>query len=297
MTSSRSAFVARAEAEAAGYRLDADAVWRAAGRPDLLPLYQGAMIGELHANAGAHAGGSGHHTRWQPPAAPAALRPAWLVAAAPWRQRPGPRSPVRLVHRAQSNATNERTAIACLLPDQPTGNSLGVLEPRADRPRPLRTAAAAAAVLASLPFDWALRQRLGGTNLNGFVLADCVLPRLDEAAATELAQLGLRLCAGLPWHASLWQLAMAEGWGEPPAPIASAEARDAATTRIDVLVGRAFGLDVAAVHWVTRGCEAAAGARVGQPAKGFWRVDRDRPLVHLWPIRWRAAAAAGLTDR
>lgn len=296
MTTARASFVPRTEAEAEGYRCQADAVWRAAGRPDLLPLYQGAMIGELHANAGAHAGGSGRHTRWQPPSAPEVLQPAWLVAAAPWHKRPGPRHPVRLVHRALSNATNERTTIACLLPDQPTGNSLGVLEPRAELALPLRTAAAAAAVLASLPFDWALRQRLGGTNLNGFVLADCVLPRLSEAVAIELARLSLRLCAVPPWHASLWQLAMAEGWGEPPNPILDTEGRDAATTRIDVLVGLAFGLDAAAVHWLTRGCEAAPGARVGNPAKGFWRIDRERPPARRRPMRWRAALTDGLAQ-
>lgn len=291
MTTARGSFLDRAAAEAAGYRCGADAVWRRDGHPDLLPLYQGAMIGELHANAGAHAGGSGHHTRWVPPASPAALQPAYLVDAECWRQGAGTRSPVRLVHRALSNATNERTTIATLLPDQPTGNSLGVLQPRAGLTLPVRSSAATAAVLASLPFDWALRQRLGGTNLNGFVLADCVLPRLPDDVAIELARLCLRLCAVLPWHASLWHAARSEGWGEPPQPVTDAAARDAITTRIDVLVGRAFGLDVAAVQWLTRGCDGAAGARSGSPAKGFWRVERDRPPARRRPLRWRAAAA------
>ena len=50
--------------------------------------------------------------------------------------------------------------LACLLPDLPTGNSLGVLTP-ADPRAPLRQLAALAAVLASLPFDGALRLRVG----------------------------------------------------------------------------------------------------------------------------------------
>ena len=292
MTADRDRFVLREQAERDGYRADDDAVWRRQGHPDLLPLYQGAMIGELHPNAGAHVSGTGRRTAWGPVPAAHELRPAYLVAAAPWRAAAHQRSAFRLVHRALSNATNERTTIACLLPDQPTGNSLGALSPRPHDPRPLHTLAAAAAVLASLPFDWALRQRLGGTNLNGFVLADCLLPRLDDGLATELAGLALCQNAILPWHEALWQQAAAEGFGAGGNPARTASSRAAIATRIDLLVGRAFGLDAAAVQWLTRGCEDDAAGQP-RPAKGFWRIDRDQSPATRRPLRWRDAALTG----
>lgn len=295
MTSDRAHFVPRERAELDGWRAGDDGVFRRDGAPDLLPLLQGAMMHDLHPNAGAHARGTGRGTAWQPVRSLHEVRPAYFVAAAPWRARAAERAPARLVHRALSNATNERTFLVCLLPDAPCGNSLGVLTPRAAA-TPLRVLAAHAAVLSSLAFDWALRQRLGGTNLNAFVLADCVAPHLDAASERELAQLALRLCAILPWHGSLWQSARDEGWGDGLAPATASDERQAIATRIDLLAGRAFGLTTDDVAWIVRGCDRdAARLRARDtadlPLKGFWRVDRDLPPPQRRPLRWLAALA------
>lgn len=297
MTSDREHFVLREDAERQGYRRDGDGTWRCAGHPALLPLLQGAMIGDLHPNVGAHARGTGHGTQWEPPPTPDAVRPAFLVRADAWHARAATRSPFRLVHRALGNASNERTMLACLLPDLPCGNSLGVLTPwpnvAAGR-TPLRELAAAAAVLGSLPFDWALRQRLAGTNLNRFVLADCVLPVLDADAERELAQRALRLCALLPGHGTWWRAAESEGWCPAAGPAVEPATRADLMAKVDALVGRSFGLDEADVAWITRDCErpAAALRRVplGALQKGFWRVDRELPPELRRPNRWRRAA-------
>jgi hypothetical protein len=292
MTSDRGTFVLRSEAERDGWRHGGDGVWRrgaGAGAGELLPLYQGAMVYDLHPNTGAHARGIGHATAWEAPADLCDFRPQYLVPAAAWRASAHERPRARIVLRALSNATNERTAIACLLPDVPCGNSLGVLVPRAPVALPLRAMAAGAAVLGSLPFDWALRLRLSGINLNGFVLEDCVLPRLDEATERELARLALRLCAVLPWHAGLWDAARDEGWAPAEGPATAAAERAVLLTRIDVLAGRAFGLTRDDVQWIVRGCEDDSGSR---HPKGFWRIDRTLPLADRRPNRWLVAAAA-----
>lgn len=279
MTSHRHHFELRSEAEAAGFRRGDDAVWRR-GEEELLPLYQGAMLFDLHPNSGAHRRGVGHATSWSRPAGLDDLRPQYLVPAAPWRDAAANRPPARIALRALSNATNERTACACLLPDVPCGNSLGVLSPRGDPSQPLLALAAGAAVLGSLAFDWALRRRLTGTNLNGFVLADCVVPRLDAATTVALARLALRLCAVLPWHRRLWQLADNEGWTTgAPNPATSRASRGDLFIELDATVGRAFGLDVDDVRWIT----TDAGPR------GFRRVDRDLPPRARRPQRWLAA--------
>ncbi len=284
MTSDRGAFVECAAAEANGYMRGRDGVWRCAGEGDLLPLYQGAMVYDLHPNAAVHAGGTGHGTRWAEPTALDDLRPVYLVAAEPWRTTAAQRPPARLVLRALSNATNERTAVPCLLPDVPCGNSLGVLGPRAPSAVPLREMAAGTAALGSLAFDWALRLRLGGTNLNRFVLEDCVVPRLDDALERELAQLALRLCAVLPWHESLWLRAATEGWAPRERPAVAANERRSLATRIDVLTGTAFGLTAADIAWIVRGCDSLRATNSHR--KGFWRVDRTLPPAERRPVRW-----------
>jgi SAM-dependent methyltransferase len=289
MTSDRASFVQRSHAEASGYSRGADCVWRHDEDPELLALYQGAMIGDLHPNAGGHATGTGHATTWLPADSLENVRPAYLVAAEAWRADAAERPPARIVLRTLTNATNERTAIACLLPDQPCGNSLGVLAPREPTASPLRAMAAGAAVLGSLPFDWTLRLRLAGMNLNGFVLADCVLPHLDAETEAELAALALRLCAILPWHEPLWQLADAEGWRGDARPALDEGTRRSLATRIDALTGRAYGLITDDVAWIVRDCDQLR-PRSGH-RKGFWRVDRTRPPEERRPVRWLHAIA------
>lgn len=295
MTSDRAHFVPRDDAEQRGYVASDDGVWRAANAPELLPLLQGAMVGDLHPNVGAHQGGTGHRTLWRAPEDARRQRPAYLVAAAAWRAAATQRAPFRVVHRALGNASNERSMFACLVADAPCGNSLGVLTPRpqlAARPRPLRQLAAAAALLSSLAFDWTLRQRLAGTNLNQFVLADCVLPPHD-AFADELAAIALRLCAVLPMHSPLWTTAHSEGWGPSAGPALEAEERRVLATRIDELATTTYGLTRDDVAWITRDCERPATELacrpVGTLAKGFWRVDRTLPPALRRPNRWRGA--------
>ena len=280
MTSHRSAFVLREHAERDGYRHDGTGVWRRDAHPDLLALRQGAMLYDLQSNASAHDTGIGHKTKWRRPHEANELRPLYLVAADAWRGQSTQRCPAPIALRALSNATNERTAIACLLPDVPCGNSLGVLTPSAATTTPLLQLAAGTAMLASLPFDWALRMRLGGTNLNRFVLTDCRLPRLDATTTKQLATLALRMCATTPWTESLWQLAASEGWCQERRPAHDAAERQLLATAIDACVGKAFGLSRDDVAWITR----------GEPfVKGFWRVERDLPAAQRRPMRWLAA--------
>ncbi|MBL8747729.1 MAG: N-6 DNA methylase [Planctomycetes bacterium] len=294
MTADRGHFVEREHAIACGHRPGGDGAWRNGRDAALLPLLQGAMIGDLHPNAAAHVRGTGHATTWRPPRAIDEVVPAYFVPAERWRATASSRPRARIVLRALSNATNERTAIACLVPDRPCGNSLGVLTPLAADEPPLRMLAATAAVLSSLAFDHALRLRLVGTNLNHFVLADCVRPRLDEAAAIRLAQAALRLCAILPDGDTLWRDAAAEGWRPDEGPATQRDVRRDLATQIDLLAGRAFGLDAADVAWIVRGCDAPTTERRRTDARahgrGFWRTDRTLPPHERRPMRWLAAA-------
>jgi len=299
MTSDREHFVPRAEAERDGYRLSPDGRWRrGAGDEELLPLYQGAMVYDLHPNVAAHARGTGFATAWESPLSPEDLRPAYLVRETLWEDRRTPRIGARVVLRTLSNATNERTAVVCLLPEVPCGNSLGVLTPRdpAD-PTPLRTMAANAAMLGSLALDWSLRLRLTGSNLNGFVLGDCRLANVDSDTTTQLAQWALQLCAVLPWHGSLWRLAKDEGWAPSDGLAETPSQRAQLLTRIDLAVGRAFGLTADDVEWIVRGCDAPLPqlGRRKTPAghsKGLWRIERAMPPSVRRPVRWLLGARA-----
>lgn len=283
ITSDRGRFVSRREAEKEGYRRADGDVWRRQGSEDLLPLYQGGMIGQLHPNRGAYHGGSGRGVRWRPPEDPSAIEPQHLVRAADCRLD----QPWRIGLRALSNATNARSAIACLLDRVPCGNSLGVLWLQEPSAQPLRALAFAAGALGSLCYDWALRQRLAGTNLNGFLLADTRLPRTCEQEQAKIAALALRLCAALPRQAAMLNDAVAEGWLAPDdGAVRDEEQRATLHAELEARVARAFGLDAEDFAFMLRDCDLPT-AQLRRPQvwtrldpKGFWRVDKALEPEH-----------------
>ena len=236
MTRDSGRFLRRELAEASGYRQERYGHWllgpwrAAAGADDTgdlarstdgawvlpldrvedvaLPLIQGVAVGALDGNAAVHVGGAGHRARWRGVGRPAdPLGPQFLVRAAHLPAPRGRTGGMRVGVRSLSNATNERTVIATLLEDAPSGNSLGALRVGEGG---WIDQAAAAAVLGSLCFDWSMRQRLAGTNVNAHFLWDSVWPVMDRERATLLAGLTLRLT-----HPG-WRHA-APGRGGPPA--------------------------------------------------------------------------------
>ncbi len=294
MTADARHFVGRDDAEARGWRCGDDGRWRQPGAGTLRGLLQGGMVWDFRATAGAHAGGAGHRTRWRD-AAPGELRPQFLVADDAMPERA---DAPRVLFRTISNATNERSAVVALATTaMAAGNSLGVLTPADDDPLPLTTCAFACGVMGSLVYDWALRLRLVGTNLNRFVLADTVWPRVEAAQRAAIAQLALRLAAVHPWDHALWRLALAEGL-VPAAVVATPAERSALRMRLDLLVARAFGLGGDDLRWILRDCDrpvaalrTAAGRR-DLPGKGFWRIDRALPPTQRHPVRVLGALAA-----
>lgn len=300
MTSDLPRFVRRTDAEADGWTRAPDGGWRHdRQRHRLLPLWQGTMVGDLHPNAAAHATGAGRNATWVTPVRADEVTPQFLIAE---HDVDLAGEPARLVLRALSNATNERTAIAALLPDMPCGNSLGILCPRAAAGPPLLLRAFVAGVLSSLLFDWTLRRRLAGTNLNAFVLADMRVPIVDATARTAVARLALRLSAILPGHDRAWQQARSDGWLPDDWTRASHALVDPARRReafvaLDVAVAAAWGATAVDLARLTADCsmpvDALADRRVarGLDPKGFWRIDRDLPPAERRTVRAAAAFA------
>ena len=280
MTSDRARFIECAAAQRDGYHAQADGTWRKTeADPVLRPLYQGAMIYDLNPNAHGYAGGTGRGVRWRDVSGFDQVEPMYLIRA----DECAIAQPARTVLRALSNATNERTTVTCLLGDEPCGNSLGVLTPPASTAQPIGDCAWVTGVLGSMVWDWGLRQRLAGTNLNGFVLADTVLPPSTAAQRSVIAALALRLCAVLPWHKPLWQGARAEGWVDTDTgPALEPSERQRLRARLEIAVAESFGLEPEDLAWILRDCHHAT-ARLRDPAftrsldsRGFWRIDREQ---------------------
>ncbi|MBI5445715.1 MAG: hypothetical protein HY900_31425 [Deltaproteobacteria bacterium] len=134
-----------------------------------LPLYEGRMVGQLDFSEKGWVSGKGRGAVWREiPWDVKILEPQYLMAASTANY--GSRSVLGKVgFLAIGSATNSRSMVACQISGLPCGNSVGTLLIREDiKDRSMGLVC----VLNSLSYDFGLRSRLGGLNLNYFVIEE-----------------------------------------------------------------------------------------------------------------------------
>jgi len=278
---------------------EADAWIREEGVEDLaLPLVQGVMIYHLWTNAARYEGGAGHRAKWTRHAdAVQPIIPQFLLGCA---NLPADKPAYALGFRALSNATNERTFIAGLIDRAPCGNSIGLLTIDRD----LAGHLACLGVSGSLVFDWVLRQRLIGTNLNSFFLWDCPWPRSRGLRTLTPVARGRALCGTR--FAPLF-LQERTNITRPWKTLWCATQSDALRTRsiLDALAAFAFGIGLDDLRQVFLGCDLPLGQVDGDP-KDFWRVDKEKDpelrhtvltLVAFHDLQQKIESCGGDRDR
>ena len=125
--------------------------------------------------------------------------------------------------------------------------------------------------MSTFPFDWALRQRLGGLNMSEFVMAEAPLPYRDPHLIRTLLILFADLGYG---HPSL----AVERLQVPSSLIA---ARNALTPRrrveriamTNAVAALAMGFGNQELRYALADCDMPRGSVEGANPKGFWRVD------------------------
>ena len=223
---------------------------RAEGIEDVaLPLYQGVMIHLLETNVSEYLGGAGHRAAWRSrdcfsdEVMPQFLLGRELLAV----EKPA----LAIAFRALARGTDARTFIDTPLDRVPCGNSIGLLQLSAG----IRATLTGAALASSFVFDWALRRRVAGTNINSFFLWEAAWPRSSSVPAA-LCDLSLSLaCAGrrfarlwlsdridrsLPWRA-LWAISVSE--------------RLRSRCVLDAIAAAQFGIDRADLQHILSDCD------------------------------------------
>jgi len=178
-------FRTREQLEAAGYRLVGNRFVR--GEEVWLPLYEAKMIWHYDHRFGTYEGVTSRRSTHLPNPGPEEhADPAFLPRL--WYWVPAEEVEARLGDwkrgwllgfRNVTNATNERTAIFSLLPRVGVGNNLPIVL-LGDLPAHLF--AGLAVNLQGLAFDWVVRQKLAGVNMNFFYVEQ--LPVLPPSSYT-----------------------------------------------------------------------------------------------------------------
>ncbi|HME23677.1 MAG TPA: hypothetical protein VKI44_20515 [Acetobacteraceae bacterium] len=151
----------------------------------------------------------------------------------------------RAACREVARSTDERTAIATMLPPGVLcGHTISV-ERRPDR-RPNAAALSLVAVVNSFPFDWLLRQK-AAAHVSLYILSELSAPRLAANAVRLLAHATLRLCCNHRGFAPLWREQLGDAWREAAPrrswPVIAAEAdRWRLRAAMDAVIAQAYGL-------------------------------------------------------
>jgi N-6 DNA Methylase len=238
------------------------------------PLYEGRMIGQFDVAEKGWVHGKGRQALWSP-VSDKRILPQYLVSQKNFDAADGD---LKVGFLGVGSATNTRSMIAACLGGYPCGNSV----PTIQCPDP-RTALVLTACLNSFVFDYLLRMRLVGNNLNYFILQETFLPDPERLLADpEITEIAARLSFNDNHHAPalrkyLPEFAISE--------ILSEKERTRLRCLLDALIADLYGLDVQDFEHVLRGCgRHAPTTKTSKPdalepklsPRGFWRVDKNK---------------------
>lgn len=278
MTNDSKLFIARDKAEAQGFRPDIYGRWVNEAGEVLLPLYQGAMVHQHDPFYKGWLRDEDGKPAWTPIAWSAKRwAPKYLLSEAEYRSSSKAMLGAKLGFRDIARSTDERTAIASLIPDLPCGNVVGVLAVRDGG------SAALAGVMGTTAFDFAARVRISGTHMNYYVIAE--LPLVCQERVDSVGAVGMRLAMTHARFARWWPRADRSWrrlWAITP------HERLRLRCMLDAIVAALYGLDRDDFAWILKDCDHPT-ARTTEKAfcrqldpKGFWRVDKttDPELRH-----------------
>jgi len=257
-----------------------------------MPLYEGRMLGQFNSNEKRWMSGRGRRAVWiktdgaeqsangqiaNYAGSPVGLGPQYLVSKNVFLQRCSP-AHLKIGFLAVGSATNARTMIASALSAVACGNSVPVLKLQAGAfdnslLSPLEYTLALMACLNSFVFDFVIRRKMAGNNLNYFVIEECPVPILNEANAPlwrrlavlagELALNDLRYCRELLAMGLPMQLFHSSG--------KAVLKRQQRRVLADLIVAKLYDMNSSDMGVMLHNSSDG----VSKIQKGFHRMDRD----------------------
>lgn len=157
--------------------------------PALQPVLEGRMVGQYQVFAKEWLCGRGRSANWLArPLAQRRIAPQYYFNACPERTAG---SDFKVGFLAIGSADNHKVMQAAILPELPCVSSLTVL--RVVREQSAALSAILVGIFNSFVFDYVVRSRITGNNINYFMVQECVLPQALLALLEERASADERL--------------------------------------------------------------------------------------------------------
>ncbi len=234
-----------------------------------LPVYEGRMVSHFDYSDKAWVSGRGRSAEWRTiPWDSKVIQPQYLMSNGDFRVDQA----AKLGFLSIGSGTNSRSFYCAVLPDLPCGNSVGTLRIGRGGTEDLLELQWQ---LASFVFDYVVRLRLTGLNLNFFVVEECPVKR--KATSSSIAA----LVSKLSFSSGLFSTAQSgegsnqrESSGVIPYSLTNHE-RMRLRIALDAMAFADAGLGSSDVAHILSECDLPTSDLVGLNPKGFWRIDQD----------------------
>ena len=266
-----------------------------------LPLYEGRMIGQFDFSEKGWVSGTGRTAVWRRiPWRCKRIEPHYLMGLHDYLATPKARRVPKTAYMSISSSTNSRTTIASYLGCYPAGNSVSFLVPGSTS---FSSALVVSAFLSTVAFDWTMRQRLVGLNMNEFVMLETPLPRPNLGLTRTLLGLTADLSFGAPSLATD-HLRVRAGSIASPAAL-TPRRRLERVAMIDAITALTMGIGDPELRYVLADCDKPCGTGGANP-KGLWRTDSGKDpelrqtvltLVAFRDLESKINAANGSRDK
>ena len=247
-----------------------------------LPLYEGRMIGQFDFSEKGYVSGRGRSANWLDISwDDKRIKPQFLMAEKTYRKLGSEYNGLKPCFMSIGSATNMRSMISSLVPNNPCGNAVPILKPTNI---PEVSLSLFSALLNSITYDYALRCRLGGMNLNYFVIEETPIIQPETSLKIQNLQMfSFRLNCANQIFAFYWLILKSKNmkisnslWKSLWA-ITSFE-RLRLRCNLDALIAELYGLSLDDFAWILRDC-AHPSSHINEiyhslDPKGFWRVDK-----------------------
>lgn len=234
-----------------------------------LPLYQGVMIWQFDFAYKKYVSGSGNRAVWSALNWDSKeINPQFILPSNKYCYNHEWIKNGKIIFRDISNTTNERTMVSSIIPNYPSGNKSPILNLSSRRYSCLLLQA----ILGSFVYDFSLRNRMGGTSLNYFIIEETpLISRIDNFINNFIIELVLKLNCPNIIFAPLWIANCKDkstNWIKKWA--ITEHERIRLRCILDSIVAYLFDLNTDDLSYILLGDN--------NNPKGFWRVDKTSPI-------------------
>ena len=257
-------------------------IWTNEENEIAIPMYEGRMVGQFNFSSKIWVSGRGRRAVWDELLIPTKIGPQYLISKNNLFQKRGDILKLRITYKAVASATNSRTFIGSLVKRAACLHSVPTLTISSNQNDYLY---GLLAIMNSIPFDFVLRQIVGGIYINWSMIEEA--PVLKLSSLKPINDFLKHKVIQLNFNSTLWS----DEWIKEKNNLkhynwyslwaVTEHERLRIKCIIDAVLCEKYGLSYDDLYWILKDCDLDIQTLNEKyhelDPKGFWRVDKEKP--------------------